>query len=78
MSGPNDVPGLGGDPIAELEAFIAQTEARGEAVPAEARQMLDRLRELMAALKGLTDSLAPEKPSQPSPPSESSGEDDLH
>ena len=52
----DDIPKLAGDPVAELEAFIAQTEARGEAVPPEARAMLARLRELMAALKGLTAS----------------------
>lgn len=57
MSGPKDgIPNLGGDPVAELEAFIAQSEARGEPVPPEARAMLERLRELMAALKGLTAS----------------------
>ena len=57
MKGPkDDVPKLSGDPVAELEAFIVQTEARGEPVPPEARVMLDRLRELMAALKGLTAS----------------------
>ena len=45
------------DPVAALEAFIARTEAAGEPVPPEARAMLARLRELMAALKGLTASL---------------------
>jgi hypothetical protein len=49
-------PPAGSDPVAELEAFIAQTEARGEPVPPEARVMLARLRELMAALQGLTAS----------------------
>jgi hypothetical protein len=52
---PDDNP-LAGDPVAELEAYIAQKEARGEAVPSEARAMLERLRELMAALRGLTAS----------------------
>jgi hypothetical protein len=47
----------GSDPVAELEAFIARTEASGEPVPPEARVMLARLRELMDALRGLTDSL---------------------
>ena len=58
MTGREDEPGLptGSDAIAELEAFIAQTEARGEAVPPEARMMLVRLRELMAALEGLRTS----------------------
>jgi transposase len=53
-----DLPGVGGrDPVAELEAFIAETEARGEAVAPEARAMLARLRELTAALRALTASL---------------------
>jgi len=58
VTGREDEPGLptGSDAIAELEAFIAQTEARGEAVPPEARMMLVRLRELMAALEGLRTS----------------------
>jgi hypothetical protein len=45
------------DPVAELEAFIAETEARGEAVPPEARLMLARLKELMEAIRGLNASL---------------------
>ena len=58
MSSPGDEGPLptGSDAIAELEAFIAQTEARGEAVPPEARMMLARLKELMAALEGLRSS----------------------
>jgi hypothetical protein len=57
VTDPNDrIPKPGNDPVAELEAFIAQTEARGEAVPPEARAMLARLRELMDALRGLTAS----------------------
>ena len=83
MKGPkDDVPKLSGDPVAELEAFIAQTEARGEPVPPEARAMLDRLRELMAALKGLTASF--EERAEPgertSPPKAGEGEadGDLH
>jgi hypothetical protein len=57
VTGPQDNNPLGGDPVAELEAYIAQTEARGEPVPPEARAMLARLRELMAALRDLTASL---------------------
>ena len=62
MTDPNDgipkdgIPKPAGDPIAELEAFIAETEARGEAVPPEAHAMLARIRELMDALRGLTAS----------------------
>jgi hypothetical protein len=50
--------GGGGDPVAELEKFIAESEARGDSVPLEAYEMLTRLRELMAALRALTASLA--------------------
>jgi hypothetical protein len=46
----------GSDAIAELEAFIAQTEARGEPIPPEARAMLARLKELMAAIEELRTS----------------------
>ncbi len=74
MTGPKkEVPDFGGkDPIAELEAFINETEARGEAVPPEARAMLQRLRELMAALKALTASFE-EPRAKPTDP-----EEDLH
>jgi hypothetical protein len=54
VTGPADNNPLGADPVAELEAYIAETEARGEPVPPEARVMLERLRELMTALRGLT------------------------
>ena len=59
MTDGGDDPGspAGADPVAELEAFIARTEASGEPVPPEARVMLARLRELMDALRSLTDSL---------------------
>lgn len=68
MTGPkDDAPKLSGDPVAELEAFIARTEARGEAVPPEARVMLARLRELMDALKGLTASFEERKRQAPDP-----------
>lgn len=64
MTGPGG-PELGGDPVVELERFIAESEARGEVVPLEAYEMLARLRELMAALRGLTDSLDQRPPSMP-------------
>ena len=64
---PSDLAG----PVAELEAFIAQAEARGEPVPPEARVMLARLHELVAALRGLTDSLGPQ-PNRPAPPTSES------
>ena len=98
MKGPkDDVPKLSGDPVAELEAFIIQTEARGEPVrldlpgdelrrgepvPPEARVMLDRLRELMAALKGLTASFEeraePGERTSPPKAGEGEGQGDLH
>jgi hypothetical protein len=56
VTGPADSNPLGADPVAELETYIAETEARGESVPPEARVMLERLRELMSALRGLTAS----------------------
>ena len=68
MTEPEDgVPKPSGDPVAELEAFIARTEARGEAVPPEARVMLARLRELMDALKGLTASFEERERQTPEP-----------
>jgi hypothetical protein len=81
VKGPkDDVPNLSGDPVAELEAFIAQSEARGESVPPEARVMLDRLRELMAALKGLTASFEDraEPGERTTPPKTAEDEGDLH
>ncbi len=80
MSGPEDHFPPGTDPVAELEAYIAQTEARGESVPPEARVMLARLRELMAALRGLTESLGDraEPGERTSPPNRSQEEEDHH
>jgi hypothetical protein len=81
VKGPkDDVPSLSGDPVAELEAFIAQTEARGEPVPPEARAMLERLRELVAALKGLTASFEERAGhgERTSPPKSTEDEGDLH
>ena len=73
MTDPNDgIPKPSGDPVAELEAFIAKTEARGEAVPPEARAMLARLRELMDALKGLTASFEEQQRQRGEP------DEDLH
>lgn len=45
------------DSLAELESRIAAADAGGEPVPAEARQMLEKLRELIAALGGLSATL---------------------
>jgi len=63
-AGSGEPPG-GSDPVAELEAFIARTEASGEPVPPEARVMLARLRELIKAMNDLRtsfDESAPEPP----------------
>lgn len=46
--------------LAELEAFIARTEADGEELPPEAVEMIARLREVVRALDGLTSSLGGE------------------
>lgn len=80
MTGPEHKdPKLPGDPVAELEAFIADAEARGEPVPAEAHMMLDRLRELMTALQGLTASFEQRsEPGERTAPSERSDDDDDH
>ena len=51
-----------------LEAFVARAEAEGEALPAAAVEMVDRLKEIMEALEGLTttfgerDAATPETP----------------
>jgi hypothetical protein len=79
VTGPADNNPLGTDPVAELEAYIAETEARGEPVPPEARVMLDRLRELMAALRGLTASFDERaEPGERTSPPAPSDEDDHH
>jgi hypothetical protein len=43
----------------ELEARIAEAEARGEDLPPQARAMLASLRELARAVEGLRATLAP-------------------
>jgi hypothetical protein len=50
--------------LRELEAFVARTDASGEALPPEAAEMIARLREIVQALDGLTSSLT--EPSDPS------------
>jgi hypothetical protein len=59
----------------ELEARIADAEARGEALPPQARAMLASLRELARAVEGLRASmgepLSGEPPPGESPPGES-------
>lgn len=46
--------------LRELEAFVASSEAAGEALPPEAVEMVARLREIVRALDGLTASLGEE------------------
>ena len=49
-----------------LEEFVARTEAQGDALPPEAMEMVERLREIVHALDGLTASLsAAEQSHQP-------------
>jgi hypothetical protein len=43
--------------LSELEAFVARSEAQGEDLPPEAREMMERLREIVRALDGLTSTL---------------------
>ena len=46
--------------LRELEAFVARSEAEGEALPPQAIEMIERLREIVRALDGLTSSLEEE------------------
>ena len=46
--------------LRELERFVAESEAAGEALPPEAAEMVERLREIVRALDGLTSSLGEE------------------
>ena len=63
MSNENQLPDAraGRDALAtqlrELEAFVAQSEGSGEALPPAAVAMIERLREIVRALDGLTSSL---------------------
>lgn len=43
--------------LRELEAFVERSDAAGESLPDEAREMVDRLREIVRALEALTTSL---------------------
>jgi hypothetical protein len=46
--------------LRELEAFVARSEAAGDPMPAEAIEMVKRLREIVRALDELTSSLRKE------------------
>lgn len=48
--------------LQQLEAFVARSEAEGEELPAEAIEMVARLREIVIALDGLTSTLASAEP----------------
>jgi hypothetical protein len=43
--------------LRELEAFVEKSDAAGESLPTEAREMMDRLREIVRALEELSSSL---------------------
>ena len=43
--------------LRELEAFVAQSENSGDALPPAAAEMIERLREIVRALDGLTASI---------------------
>lgn len=43
--------------LRELEAFVARSEESGEALPPAAVAMIERLREIVRAIDGLTSSL---------------------
>jgi hypothetical protein len=80
-----DRPNPFADSLAELEARIAAADAGGEPVPSEARQMLEKLRDLISALGGLSATLGdlaaqlpeteslPEAAPLPSPSDEAEG-----
>lgn len=53
--------------LRQLEAFVARSEADGDELPAEAVEMVARLRELVRALDGLTSTLSPHDPSPHDP-----------
>lgn len=59
VSSPSD--GLAAQ-LRELEAFVARSEASGDAVPTEAVEMIARLREIVVALEALTSSLRSQAP----------------
>jgi hypothetical protein len=46
--------------LQQLEDFVARAEADGEELPAEAVEMIARLREIVRALDGLTSSMGGE------------------
>ena len=53
--------------LRQLEDFAARTVAEGEALPPQATEMIQHLREIVDALDGLTASMAEAPPSDASP-----------
>ena len=45
------------DHLRQLEEFVARSETEGGEVPAEANEMIARLREIILALDGLTSTM---------------------
>ena len=43
--------------LRQLEEFVAKAESAGDALPPEAVEMVDKLRDIIQALEGLTSSL---------------------
>jgi hypothetical protein len=56
--------------LRQLEAFAARSVSAGEALPPQALEMIERLREIVQALDGLTASMAEE------PEAREAGDDD--
>ncbi len=62
--------------LRQLEDFAARTVSEGDALPPQATEMILHLREIVAALDGLTASMA-QPPSDTSPSRHTAREDDL-
>jgi hypothetical protein len=48
--------------LRQLETFMETSKASGEEIPAEAMEMLSRLREIVLALDGLADAIGDRTP----------------
>ena len=62
--------------LRQLEAFAARTVSEGDSLPPQATEMILHLREIVAALDGLTASMS-QPPSEKSPSRHTAQEDDL-
>ena len=67
MAGPSEHREAFSASLVALQAEIAATESRGAPVPAEAHEMVQRLREVVEALDGLTASIE-RRPAAGEPP----------